>query len=652
MSALERLRADVLDAFGTVLARAGTDLAETRRRMLTESQAHLAASRYFVVVCGEFRRGKSSLLNALVERPSLFPVDVAVTTSAITTLQWGADERALVYFVDDPAKPPGAGGTGGPSGSPAPGGSGGPQAPRDAAAPLEIPLADAVAYVTEQGNPENVKNVSRIEMTAPIPQLKSGMVLVDTPGVGSVNAAHTAATRAFLPSADAILFVAMATDPLGTVELEFLSQALEHCPVVVTAITMIDRVVDATPAVHEARKRIGEVSGTDPDELVVVGVSSQRKRKALRLGDQEQLAASGFPELERELWEGLAVTCGKVRIDGALDALEAAVADAAAPVANEMAALQNDSTLQKVEQELHEAQRKSNDLRARGSRWRRDLQDALEVGVRPARDRMRRDFDEVEAAFQRGLETERAYSDPSSLVREVSEGLVDAVTRANKGLAEVAEEVAARFSKETETAITAASVSSGFVPEVRDVKIAASGGKQSGWSQFRSIWGGGMAGGGLGATVGGVVGLVIPVVGPLLGIAVGGLIGQIAGWFGGRKEVKRVQEERARREHIANLRGQVRSMIESGRRGAERDFADQVRDCVRAMTKVLEDRLDAAAESQQESVQRLAALRRRTAEERGRRVKQLEERTARYTELRGLLGDLRRRASDLGRHRD
>lgn len=625
LSDLEKLRADVLDAFPVVMAEVEKDLGETRNRMVADAREQLAFGRYYVVTCGEFRRGKSSLLNALVERRGLFPVDVAITTSAVITLQWAPTDQAVLYFIDDP------------------------EHPESTPEPQEIPFSEVRGYVTEQGNPGNHKNVARIEMTAPIPQLETGLVLVDTPGVGSVNVAHTAVTRAFLPNADAILFVAMATEPLSTLELDFLKFALEQSPALVTAITMIDRVVDATPVIEQARSRIAQTSGAKPEDLIVVGVSSLRKLNALESGDPGMLVGSGFPELEWEIWHGLAISCGRVKIESALDALEAALADAAAPLANEFAALKDDKELQRVESELRAAQERSKELTVRGSRWRSDLKEQLEVAVRPVHSQLSRDFDDVRENFRRGLQTDRAINDPDSLAREVSNGLVDAVNRANQGLGQRASEVADRFSKETATKIAASSVSPDFLPPERDLGSAPSGAGASGWSKFRTTWGGGLAGGGAGAIVGAAVGSVFPVVGTFLGAVVGGVIGQVFGWFRGGREARRLAEERQQREQIAHLRTEVTNMIDSSRRQAERDFGNQVTDCTRAMTKALEDQIAAALESQQESVRRLADLKKRTAQQRAERSDMLHAQADRYSALLKMLTALRDRVGGLGR---
>ncbi len=69
------------------------------------------------------------------------------------------------------------------------------------------------------------KVVELVEVGLPNPFLERGITLVDTPGVGGLNAAHAAATLAFLPSADALIFVTDASAELSRPELDFLASA-------------------------------------------------------------------------------------------------------------------------------------------------------------------------------------------------------------------------------------------------------------------------------------------------------------------------------------------------------------------------------------------------------------------------------------------
>ncbi|MEV5139796.1 dynamin family protein [Streptomyces syringium] len=107
-NAFGRLRADVLAAFPRLTEELSDELGPHRRERLEQSRARLERGTCHVVVGGEFKHGKSTLLNALVERPGLFPVDVDVATNVVSTLAWGPRERARVH-LGDPASADGLG---------------------------------------------------------------------------------------------------------------------------------------------------------------------------------------------------------------------------------------------------------------------------------------------------------------------------------------------------------------------------------------------------------------------------------------------------------------------------------------------------------------------------------------------------------------
>ena len=306
---LDRLRDEVLDLFPRLEAKLGGDLLTEQREPLYRGRAALADGRYLVLTVGEFKRGKSSLLNALIE-DRLFPVDPDVATATVCTLSWGETPRALLYLLpqgEDETPPP----------------------------PKTIDLSEVPRYATEQGRAKGDPPVARIDMVAPIPQLKSGLILVDTPGVGSMNPAHTAATSGFLPEADALLFVASAVQPLGTVELSFLARAYEVCPIVLTAVTMVDKTSGEDEIIAQARARIADVTGQPADAVDLVCVSARRKWNGLKNQDQALIQESGFPELERRLWTGLVTSCAIARLSQAIDVLEAVTAESEAPLQHE-----------------------------------------------------------------------------------------------------------------------------------------------------------------------------------------------------------------------------------------------------------------------------------------------------------------------------
>ncbi|MEV4899511.1 dynamin family protein, partial [Nonomuraea sp. NPDC055795] len=92
---LARVRADVLALHERLVA--GLELTEALRAKLEESVQRVQTGTYQVVVMGEYSRGKSSLINALLGRARLLPVNSAVTTCVVTVLRWGEREAAFVH---------------------------------------------------------------------------------------------------------------------------------------------------------------------------------------------------------------------------------------------------------------------------------------------------------------------------------------------------------------------------------------------------------------------------------------------------------------------------------------------------------------------------------------------------------------------------
>lgn len=124
--------------------------------------ARVAEGRFFLATVGQFKRGKSTLLNALLGEP-LLPAGVAPVTSAITVIRFGHDRSARVIVKD--------------------GGS------------STIRVDELPLFVTERGNPRNEKHVAAVDIFHPASLLAKGMCLVDTPGLGSVFEANSSNSR-------------------------------------------------------------------------------------------------------------------------------------------------------------------------------------------------------------------------------------------------------------------------------------------------------------------------------------------------------------------------------------------------------------------------------------------------------------------------
>jgi GTP-binding protein EngB required for normal cell division len=185
-----------------LLERALATLAEAARLVGMAEVADLAAEtagrlkvlRLEVAVVGEFKRGKSSLINALIGREVL-PVGVLPLTAVPTVLERG-EEGLLVSYLDGRQE--------------------------------RHPLHQVTRFVSEEANPANALGVAQVTARLHTPLLDAGVRLVDTPGVGSVFEHNSRSTDAYLPSLDAAVLVTSADPPISKAERTFLERVLAH----------------------------------------------------------------------------------------------------------------------------------------------------------------------------------------------------------------------------------------------------------------------------------------------------------------------------------------------------------------------------------------------------------------------------------------
>ena len=177
--------------------------------------ARVTEGRFYLACIGQFKRGKSTLINALVGEPIL-PVGFIPVTAVPTVIRFGSKRKVRIQLRDGSWR--------------------------------EIPPSDLEQYVSEEHNPENVKGVGGAEAFVPSPLLKSGMCLVDTPGLGSVFAGNTAATQAFIPHIDAALVVVGADPPLAGEELALVEAVGRQIQNLILVLNKADRTTDAERA--------------------------------------------------------------------------------------------------------------------------------------------------------------------------------------------------------------------------------------------------------------------------------------------------------------------------------------------------------------------------------------------------------------------
>lgn len=192
-----------------------------------ELAARIAEGRFYVACVGQFKRGKSTLIGALVGK-SILPTGFVPITAVPTVVRFGHTESARVRFANGSWQ--------------------------------EIALGVLEQFVSEEHNPENVKEVAGAEVFVPSQLLATGMCLVDTPGLGSVFSANTATAHAFIPHIDAALMVTGADPPLAGEELALIESVAKHVEHLLIVLNKADKTTETekTAAIGFARRLIEE----------------------------------------------------------------------------------------------------------------------------------------------------------------------------------------------------------------------------------------------------------------------------------------------------------------------------------------------------------------------------------------------------------
>ena len=177
------------------------------RRKLLSLEEKLESNQLHLAVLGQMKRGKSSFINALLGAEVL-PTGVLPVTAVITKIRYGPYPDATVLFTTGRQE--------------------------------RTALSTLADYITETGNPGNRKQVASVEINYPSPFLNGGMILVDTPGIGSTHSHNTRTTEGYLENIDAGIVVLSVDPPITEVESLFIKDMKKEIPKLFFILNKID----------------------------------------------------------------------------------------------------------------------------------------------------------------------------------------------------------------------------------------------------------------------------------------------------------------------------------------------------------------------------------------------------------------------------
>ncbi len=242
---------------------------------LLELQARQQEGAFHLAVLGQFKRGKSTFLNALLGE-NLLPTDILPVTAIPTFIRSADILTATVYFANE-------------------------QDPFTFDRDQDESLADFLhAYVTEAGNPDNHRQVERVEIGHPAAILEQGVVLVDTPGVGSTYLHNTEVAYQILPHCDAAVFLVSPDPPITEAEIRYLREISELLPRTFFLLNKVDYLDEAekVASLTFLAEQLKPVCDGTPQ---VLPVSAKNGLIARLKEDSEKWKHSGMHQVEQNL---------------------------------------------------------------------------------------------------------------------------------------------------------------------------------------------------------------------------------------------------------------------------------------------------------------------------------------------------------------
>lgn len=349
-------------------------------RRLESVRERVLDPRRRILVVGPMKQGKSQFVNSLLNLTVCSVGDDEAT--AVPTLVQHAAEASAELVLADPG-----------------------------AAPIRVPVPlTAITAITPRSPYAQGKEVRRLEINVPSPLLADGLVLVDTPGVGGHGNPHSSAVLGLVPGADAVLVLHDAGRELTEPEVGFLRQVMGLCANVACLVTKIDlyphwrEVVEANRG-HLARNGI---------RLPLIPVSASLRTHALRLGDQELNAESGFPLLYDFLRDQVVRRANDDVSASVGGEVRSAAEHLALSIGSELAALRDPARAAAAVTGLQQARTAAVDLHKKTSRWQQTLADGIadlvsdiDHDLRERLRRLTRDAEEWIDACDPGQEWER-----------------------------------------------------------------------------------------------------------------------------------------------------------------------------------------------------------------------------------------------------
>ena len=210
---------------------------------INELFSKLSSNQTTIMVCGEFKRGKSTFINALLDIP-LCPTDEHIATSTVSIIKYGEKHKVTRFYDTE-----------------------------NGVKEEEIEYEQIKQYA--KGSNLEIDNTVMLVIEVPCARLKNGLTIIDTPGVGGLNPRHRFLTLSAISKTDTIFYMVSVGEPMTTIELDFLkTDILPKSKAYKVILNRVDELEDdeIEEAINDCKKKV--CSYCDVDNIDVIPVSA------------------------------------------------------------------------------------------------------------------------------------------------------------------------------------------------------------------------------------------------------------------------------------------------------------------------------------------------------------------------------------------